>query len=210
MIGDPRFIDGGFDLAKFLSVAGAQTYGGEELGDGDTTYFAIGDGEGNLLSCIQSIFHGLGSRVFVEDCGFFLNNRASSFRLDGDGPNILEPRKRPLHTLSTIILERKKRPFVAVGASGGDYRPQQHALFVTNVVDHSMSLEDAIDHPRFLWDGADSVSIEKGFSRLEGLGMKTVRLPYPGRTGVAQGVEMMQECVKGVCDPRGEGLPAGC
>jgi len=208
-LGDPRFLKAGFDLNEFLRVGGTGAHRERRISDGDTTYFAVGDGEGNLLSCIQSLFHGLGSRVFVGECGFFLNNRGSSFGLEGGGPNVLEPRKRPLHTLSSLILTREDRPFVAVGASGGDYRPQQHALFVTNIVDYSMDLERAIEYPRFLWDGGDRVKVEDGYSGLDSLKMKKVALGYPGPTGVAQGVERMAECLKGVCDVRGEGLPSG-
>jgi gamma-glutamyltranspeptidase/glutathione hydrolase len=209
-LGDPRFMKGGFDLEEFLRAGGAGAQRKRRINDGDTTYFAVADGEGNLLSCIQSLFYGLGSRVYVEKCGFFLNNRGSSFKLGGGGPNVLEPRKRPLHTLSSLILSRDDQPFVAVGASGGDYRPQQHALFVTNIVDYSMDLERAIEYPRFLWDGGDRVRVEDGYTGLAGLKMRKVELGYPGPTGVAQGVERMAECVKGVCDARGEGLPAGC
>lgn len=204
MLGDPRFV--GFDLEDFLGsrgAAGAQ----RRIDEADTTYFAVADREGNLLSCIQSLFHHFGSRVFLEDCGFFLNNRGSAFAMAG--PNKLEPRKRPLHTLSSLILFRDGRPTFAAGCSGGEYRPQQHALLVTNLVDHAMSLERAIDFPRFLWDGQAGLRVEEGYSGLEGLGAKHEVVAYPGPTGVTQGVELMEGCLKGVCDVRGEGLPAG-
>lgn len=202
-LGDPRFVP--FGLEHFL--ASRPSVGNQRrIDEADTTYFAAADREGNVLSCIQSIFHHFGSRVFVGDCGFFLNNRGSAFALEG--PNSLEPRKRPLHTLSSLLLFRDGRPEVATGCSGGEYRPQQHALLVTNLVDYSMSLEEAIDFPRFLWDGGDEVKVEEGFSDLGDLGMKHRILGYPGPTGVAQGVQLMDGCVKGVCDVRGEGLPS--
>jgi len=203
-LGDPRF--GRFSLEEFLRSrgdAGVQ----KKIDKADTTYFAVADDQGNVLSCIQSIFHHFGSRVFLEDSGFFLNNRASAFAMEG--PNMVEPRKRPLHTLSSLMLLREGRPAFATGASGGDYRPQQHALLVTNLVDYSMNLEQAIDFPRFLWDGWRGVRIEEGYTGLEKLAMKHSVIGYPGETGVAQGVEVMEQCVKGVCDIRGEGIPAG-
>jgi gamma-glutamyltranspeptidase / glutathione hydrolase len=203
-LGDPRFAP--FDLGKFLRSSGP--IGGQKrIDDADTTYFAVADEEGNILSCIQSLFHFFGSRVFVGPCGFFLNNRGSAFRMDG--PNGLEPRKRPLHTLSALILARDGKPFMAAGASGGEYRPQQHALMVSNVVDYGMGLEEAIDYPRFLWDGSGGLKIEAGFQPASVRGLKTESLPYPGGTGVAQGVQLSQESMKGVCDIRGEGLPSG-
>ena len=202
-IGDPRFSP--FHLDKFLSTRG---FGGPQkrIDKADTTYFAVADREGNLLSCIQSVFHNFGSRVFVDGGGFFLNNRGSAF--SREGPNKLEPRKRPLHTLSSLLLSRDGRPFAAVGASGGDYRPQQHALFATNVIDYGMGLGDAIDFPRFLWDGSE-VDVEKGYKGTSRLRMHIKELAYPGRTGVAQGVQLLSEALVGVCDTRSEGLPAG-
>jgi gamma-glutamyltranspeptidase/glutathione hydrolase len=209
-LGDPRFV--GFDLDRFLGSAGGAG-ASRRIEPADTTYFAVADGEGNVLSCIQSIFHHFGSRVFVGDCGFFLNNRGSAFTMEG--PNALAPRKRPLHTLSALLLSREGRPVFATGCSGGDYRPQQHALLVTNLVDYRMGLQEAIDFPRFLWDGEGTVRVEAGYDGLDGLGTAVERVGYPGRTGVAQGVEVVGAeeqkggRLRGVCDLRGEGLPAG-
>ncbi len=202
-LGDPRF--SGFDLDRFLRSAPA---GGVQrrIDKADTTYFAVADRDGNVLSCIQSVFHNFGSRVYVEKGGFFLNNRGSGFRTEG--PNRLEPRKRPLHTLSVLMLSRSGRPFAAMGASGGEYRPQQHALLTTNVIDYGMRVDEAIDFPRFLWDG-QKVDVEEGYRGVSKLQLPTGPLRYPGPTGVAQGVEVMSEALKGVCDIRGEGLPAG-
>ncbi|MGD0637467.1 MAG: gamma-glutamyltransferase family protein [Nitrososphaerales archaeon] len=203
-LGDPRFVP--FNLDEFLkSDCGVGTQ--KRIDAADTTYFAVADREGNLLSCIQSIFHHFGSKIFLDDCGFFLNNRGSGFAMEG--PNKLEPKKRPLHTLSSLVLMRDGRPKFAAGCSGGGYRPQQHALLVTNLVDYSMDLQQAIDFPRFLWDGYEDVAIEVGFSGLDKRRLRHEVIGYPAATGVAQGVELMEESVKGVCDLRGEGLPLG-
>lgn len=210
-IADPRFVR--FDLNEFLEAT-ARSAGpaATSLEKADTTYFAICDEEGNLLSCVQSLYHHFGSKVYLKDSGFFLNSRASAFRLAG--PNKLEPRKRPLHTLSSLMISRKEKngeesSRIALGTSGGDYRPQQHALLVTNLIDYSMTLEEAINFPRFLWDGKDTMMVEDGY---ELGGMEPVRkLGYPGPTGVAQGIEcFLQTDVKtAVCDLRGDGLPVG-
>ncbi len=208
-LGDPRFAK--IDLDEFLEVEGEKLplIEGEQraLGDADTTYFAAADDEGNLVSAIQSLFHHFGSRVYVKECGVFLNNRGSAFRLNG--PNGLAPRKRPLHTLSTLLLGKGGEPTIALGCSGGDFRPQQHALFTTNIVDYAMGLEEAIDFPRFLWEGRRSLSIESGYTGLRNLGFEVRHIPHPGKTGVAQGVHRMKGSVKAVCDVRGEGLPVG-
>lgn len=204
MLGDPRF--GRFDFGEFMKTrTGNGRHAGTVKG-GDTTAFSVVDSDGNLVSGIQSLFHHYGSRVFVKDCGIMLNNRGSGF--SAAGPNVVEPRKRPLHTLSSLILERKEGQLIAMGTSGGEYRPMQHTLFVTNLVDYSMPVEKAVEHPRFLWSGGRSLLMEAGFED-PGPDYDVKKLPMPGRTGVCQAVEISSPSRKAVCDVRGDGIPAG-
>ena len=205
MLGDPRF--GNIDMGSFLSTEGEAAVPHSRIRSGDTTAFSIADSEGNLVSCIQSLFHHFGSRVFVPECGIALNNRASAFVTDG--PNRAEPRKRPLHTLSSLILERGGRPYLAIGTSGGDYRPLQHALFVTNAVDYSMPAEDNVAHQRFLWTGERNLIVEDGYELPQDGSYNIESLPMPGRTGISHAVEMGDRYRKAVCDARGDGAPAG-
>ena len=205
MLGDPRFNH--IDMESFMSGEPTSKIPRSRIRSGDTTAFSIADAEGNLVSGIQSLFYHFGSRVFVPECGIALNNRASGFSTAG--PNKVEPRKRPLHTLSSIILERRGMPYLAIGTSGGDYRPLQHALFVTNSVDYSMPAEQNIAHPRFLWGGGRTLLVEEGFAVPNDRRLKIQKLPMPGRTGVGQAVEIASGYRKAVCDIRGDGIPAG-
>jgi gamma-glutamyltranspeptidase/glutathione hydrolase len=206
-LGDPRFAQ--IDLQAFLSPNGNATPAdiGVSSAEGDTTNFAIVDSEANIVSGIQSLFHHFGSGIFVEDGGFFLNNRASSFRTAG--PNKLEPGKRPLHTLSALMLAPDDEVRIALGCSAGENRPQLHALFITNLVDYSMTLEQAIDFPRFILTPNDILVIENAFENSDALHHQVESLDYPGATGVAHGVEVLSEGKKGVCDVRGDGIPLG-
>ena len=205
MLGDPRF--GGIDIDAFLDTTNLPAPTGGAVRAGDTTAFSVADAEGNVVSGIQSLFHHFGSRVFVPECGIALNNRASGFSTGG--PNKVEPRKRPLHTLSSLILEKDGRPYLAIGASGADFRPTQHALFVTNAVDYSMPAEQNVAHPRFLWGGGRTLLVEQGFELPQGDAFDIQSLPMPGRTGVCQAVEISDHYRKAVCDIRGDGIPAG-
>ena len=204
LIGDPRYVS--FDLQRFLNSGRRPR--GSAVADGDTTYFAVADGEGNLLSCIQSLFHPFGSRVYLKGSGFFMNNRASAFKLDG--PNKLAPGKRPVHTLSALLLSRSrgKPPYLAMGTSGGEHRPQLHALFVSNVVDYSMDVEAALGYPRFVWNGEETL-VERGYRVGEGSHQGVRVVDYPSRQGVAQGIELTPAGKKAVSDVRGDGAPAG-
>lgn len=189
ILGDPRF------LKNQVS---------EEL-KGSTTSFCIADDYGNLLVAIQSLYHHFGSRVFVPEAGIFLNNRGSSFKLNG--PNQIEPRKRPLHTLSTCLLKNRGR-IIGFGTSGGEFRPQLHSLFITNIVKWKMSLEEAIDYPRFLLQG-NKIIIEKGYEKVINDQFAIEERQYPSETGVAAGIEISEQSKKFVCDVRGDGIPAG-
>ncbi|MDA4132058.1 MAG: gamma-glutamyltransferase, partial [Thaumarchaeota archaeon] len=159
-------------------------------------------------SCIQSLFHPFGSRVYLKKSGFFLNNRASAFKLEG--PNKLAPKKRPVHTLSALLLSKDtgESPYLAMGTSGGEHRPQLHALFVTNVVDYSMDVEGALNFPRFVWNGEETV-VERGYRLGEGRAEGIRVVDYPSRQGAGQGVELTSAGKKAVSDIRGEGEPAG-
>lgn len=136
-----------------------------------------------------------------------LSNRGAGFGLTG--PNKVEPRKRPLHTLSAALLRKGDEAPLAIGTSGGEYRPMQHTLFITNMVDYGMSLEGSIDYPRFLWSGGRDVIVESGYAEAGLPGYDVERLPYPGRTGVCHAVQPLARAKKAVCDVRGDGTPAG-
>ena len=205
MLGDPRFSR--IDLESFLDVSNMAAPTPGTVRSGDTTSFAVADGEGNVVSGIQSLFQHFGSRVFVPECGIAINDRGAGFSLAG--PNRVEPRKRPLHTLSSLILERNGRPCLAIGASGADFRPTQHALFVTNCVDYRMPAEQNVAHPRFLWGGGRTLLVEQGYELPQGDAFDVQSLPMPGRTGVCQAVEISDGYRKAVCDIRGDGIPAG-
>jgi gamma-glutamyltranspeptidase/glutathione hydrolase len=89
-----------------------------------------------------------------------LQSRAAGFVLDPAHPNRLAPRKRPLHTIIPGLLLRDGRPWLAFGIMGGDVQPQAHACFVSNLVDHGLNPQEALDAPRFRWTGGRRVALE--------------------------------------------------
>jgi len=199
-VGDPRFVD--VPINELLRSRPTDTESPRVSG-GDTTYFVVADSSGNVVSAIQSLYHHFGSMVIEPKFNIVLNNRASDFSMEG--PNELAPRKRPLHTLSTVIVEGNGGLRYALGTSGGHFRPQQHLLMITNLLDYSMNPVDAIDAPRFLWDGS-SLIVEEGFNT-EGIDAKIVK--YPSRMGVAGILSIRDGWMMLYADPRGEGLALG-
>ena len=148
---------------------------------GDTTYLSVVDRAGNMVSLIQSNFASFGSGIVAEGTGFPLQNRGALFTLDRRHPNVLAPRKRPLHTIIPALMTRDLESFptrptnpttptnptrIAFGIMGGWNQSQAHAQFVSNVVDHGMNIQAALEAPRFTklsFDGND-VAIERRIS----------------------------------------------
>jgi gamma-glutamyltranspeptidase / glutathione hydrolase len=128
---------------------------------GDTIYLSAVDSEGNIVSFIQSLYLNFGSGVVVDDYGFHLHNRAGLFSMDAKHPNALAPRKRPFHTIIPGFMQ-KESISIGFGIMGGFNQAQAHAQFVSNVVDHNMNIQAALEAPRFtkLTFGGCDVRIE--------------------------------------------------
>jgi gamma-glutamyltranspeptidase/glutathione hydrolase len=129
---------------------------------GDTTYLSVVDRDGNMVSLIQSNFASFGSGIVAEGTGFPLQNRGALFTLDRAHPNVLAPRKRPLHTIIPAFMTNSDTR-IAFGIMGGWNQSQAHAQFVSNVVDRSMNIQAALEAARFTklsFEGND-VAIER-------------------------------------------------
>jgi gamma-glutamyltranspeptidase/glutathione hydrolase len=160
-VGDPRFSkipvaglvskDYARERAALIDMAKAHCEvapGNPPPATGDTIYLTVVDKDGNIASLIQSLYNGFGSGVFVGGMGFHLQNRGALFVLDPAHPNALEPHKRPFHTIIPGFME-KGSLHIGFGIMGGLNQAQAHAQFVSNVVDHGMNLQAALEAPRF-------------------------------------------------------------
>lgn len=118
-----------------------------EIGN-DTTYLCAVDRDGNMISLIQSNYSAFGCGIVPDGTGFVLQDRGSSFSTDPTHPNVAAGRKRPLHTIIPGFMQ-KDGIRVAFGIMGGPNQPQAHAQFVSNIVDHGMNIQAALEAPRF-------------------------------------------------------------
>jgi gamma-glutamyltranspeptidase / glutathione hydrolase len=121
---------------------------GQPMPPGDTVYLCAVDREGNIASLIQSIYQGFGSGIVVPEYGVAMHNRGALFSLDPAHPNALAGRKRPFHTIIPALMQ-KGAQHIGFGIMGGYNQAQAHAQFVSNVVDHGMNLQAALEAPRF-------------------------------------------------------------
>ena len=115
---------------------------------GDTTYLTVTDGDGNMVSLIQSNYSGFGSGLVADGTGFALQNRGGLFSLDPNSPNKLAGHKRPLHTIIPGFMSNGQER-IAFGIMGGFNQAQAHAQFVSNVVDFGMNIQEALEAARF-------------------------------------------------------------
>ncbi|HEX5228398.1 MAG TPA: gamma-glutamyltransferase [Bryobacteraceae bacterium] len=130
---------------------------GDPVGS-NTTYLTVVDKDGNIASWIQSVYSAFGSRVTVEGMGFALQNRGASFTLDPKHPNVLAGGKRPFHTIIPAFME-KGDEHIGFGIMGGAVQPMAHAQFVSNLVDYGMTLQEALEAPRFFKSGAPGCDV---------------------------------------------------
>ncbi len=114
---------------------------------GDTTYLSVTDRHGNMVSLIQSNFANFGSGLVPEGTGFVLQSRGGLFTLDRTHANALAPRKRPLHTIIPGFMTHGDAR-IAFGIMGGWNQSQAHVQFISNVVDHEMNIQAALEAPR--------------------------------------------------------------
>lgn len=114
----------------------------------DTIYLCVVDREGNMVSLIQSNYVSFGSGLVADGTGFALQNRGGLFSFDPVHPNALMGRKRPLHTIIPAFMTRDNLR-IAFGIMGGWNQAQAHAQFVSNIVDHHMNIQAALEAARF-------------------------------------------------------------
>jgi gamma-glutamyltranspeptidase len=132
-------------------------------GTGDTVWFGVIDERGRAVSVIQSLYFEFGSGVVAGDTGILWQNRGASFSLDPRSANVLQPRKRPRHTLNPAMYLEQGRPRLVYGTMGGDGQPQTQAAVATRALLFGLPLDEAIRAPRWLlgktW-GAESSSLK--------------------------------------------------
>jgi gamma-glutamyltranspeptidase/glutathione hydrolase len=193
---------------------------------GDTSYFAVADGSGTCVSFIHSLSASFGSGAVAGDTGITLNNRVGrGFSLDPRHPNVLAPGRRTMHTLNAFMAFRGNRPWLVGGTPGGDQQTQWNVQLLTNMVDHGLPLQAAVEAPRwYSFPGTDPANLDRPLAvraesrvpdatrrELEARGHVVETLgPWSGG-GAVQLIELDQSTgvLRGATDPRAGGLALG-
>jgi len=179
----------------------------------DTVYLTVVDSERNAISFINSTFHAFGSGICAPKSGVMLQNRGSSFVLDDDHANRIEPGKRPMHTIIPGMLAEGERAIMPFGVMGGHYQATGHAHFLTNFIDFGMDPQEALDAPR-AFHYEDELTVESGISQatsaaLSELGHPVVAAEVPIGGGQAIHIDWQRGTLTGASDPRKDGCALG-
>jgi gamma-glutamyltranspeptidase/glutathione hydrolase len=125
----------------------------------ETTHLSVVDRARNAVALTYTLEYGYGSRIVVPGAGFLLNNEMGDFNagpgltnedgLVGTEPNLAQPGKRMISSMTPTILAKDGRVFMLTGSLGGRTIINTVLQTIVNVVDHGMNVQEAIDAPRF-------------------------------------------------------------
>lgn len=205
LLGDPSFVDGVAEYTdSMISVKTGEITrakisdfttqdvkwydpeGIESLDTPGTSHMVAADASGMSVSLTTTINLLFGSQVMVPETGIIMNNQMSDFSVPntsnpfGYAPspaNFIRPGKRPLSSISPIIVELPDgRPFFAIGAAGGSRIPTSTIQNIINVLDRNMTTAEALAQPR-LHDQLipNQVSFEYAYDNSTVMYMKTLR-----------------------------------
>ncbi len=174
-LGDPDFVD--IPLETLLSDAYLQermanfsfdqatpssevSHGEIEIVESsETTHYSIVDSEGNAISATTTLNGGYGSKLYAGELGFFLNNEMDDFSAKPGVPNMfgligaeansIAPEKRMLSSMTPTLVEKDGKLYMVVGTPGGSTIITAVAQTILNVYEFNLSMQEAVNAPRF-------------------------------------------------------------
>lgn len=239
-LGDPDFVElpteiltskeYASDIAAQISMERALT--SDEIAPGklsiyesdETTHYSVVDNEGNMVGNTYTLMFSFGSGVVIEGTGILMNNNMGNFTLRSDIPdafglmgsedNLIRPNRRPVSSMSPVLVSRNGQPMMMTGSPGGSKIISANMQMVLNVVEFGMNIADAAVAPRIhhQWK-PDVLEIESGISpdtvsRLMDRGQKINFSQRSAGMGSLQTVMWSDGVFYGYSDPRRPGAGA--
>lgn len=189
-----------------------------------TTHYSVVDSKGNAVATTTTINGGYGSAVWVRGGGFFMNNEMDDFAAQPGTPNMfglvqgeanaVQPGKRMLSAMSpTIVLDKDGSVLLVVGAAGGPTIITAVTQVILNVIEHGMTLADAMRAPRMHHQSLpDQIRVESaGFDARMIDGLRAMGHEVVTQQGIANvnAIMRVRGGWHGVKEPRGAGLAIG-
>jgi gamma-glutamyltranspeptidase/glutathione hydrolase len=210
-----KLIDKGWakKLAAMIDPAKRSNLPAAPTPSSDTIYLTVVDRDRTAVSFINTLFSSFGSGICTEKTGILLTNRGACFTLEAGHPNVFAAGKRPMHTIIPAAGFRNGRCEMTFGVMGAHYQPMGHVQLVLNMLDYGMDVQQAIDCPRFFFEG-ETVEVETGtpVATIEGLRARGHEVAYAAAPwGGAQTIRIDRE--RGVLiagsEPRKDGCALG-
>lgn len=215
------------DYAKMLSEKiDLEKSGAYEADDpykyesGSTTHISIADKKGNMVAITKTINYFWGSKVAIEGYGFIANDEMDDFVAGTESVNRIEGNKRPLSSMTpTIVLKEDGSPFMTLGSPGGTRIFTTVAQVISHVIDHGMTIQEAIDAPRITDNLGNKIHYESGemgfapevIEALQAMGHEVNdRGEWNLYFGGVQGIVYQEDgALHGGADPRRDGKALG-
>ena len=183
---------------------------------GGTSHLSVVDKDGNLVALTQTINYFFGSGVLVPGTGILLNNEMDDFVPKPGALNSIEPRKRPLSSMSPTLVLKDGKPLLSIGSPGATRIISALAQILVNIIDHRMNIQEAIEAAR-IHCMTGEIFMESRIPKdvqqaLINKGHKvTVRQDFDLYFGGAQGVMIDPKtgALYGGADPRRDGFAIG-
>lgn len=174
-LGDPDFvkipvdqlIDPKYLKSRMESFSIDQATKSEDIARGEiafaesmeTTHYSIVDAEGNAVSVTTTLNGAYGSKVYIDELGFFMNNEMDDFSAKPGTPNMfgligaeansIAPGKRMLSSMTPTIVEKDGKLWIVVGTPGGSTIITSVLQTILNVAEFGMGMQEAVEAPRF-------------------------------------------------------------
>jgi gamma-glutamyltranspeptidase/glutathione hydrolase len=181
----------------------------------ETTQFTVIDANGNVVTNTYTLNFSFGSGIVAKGTGIMLNNEmddfsakpgvANAFGLLGGEANSVQPKKRPLSSMTPTMVFKDGKPFFATGSPGGSRIITTVLQILLNIIDHDMNVAEASHAPRIhhQWY-PDKLFIEKGvnYDTQSLLRARGHEIQQIGSMGSTQTIMIKDGLLYGASDPR--------